>query len=128
MKKQKTILIVEDEESFRDIIVTALRSKKFITLQAKDGREGVELALSKHPDLILLDLLMPVMDGMSAFKKIREDIWGANVPVIVFTNQNATDENLVQDMVNCKPFYYLIKSSWKIYDVIKKIEDILKTP
>jgi len=122
---QKTILIVEDDDSFRDIMVRALESKKFKTLQAVNGKEGVEKALSDHPDLIIFDLLMPVMGGMDAFKKVREDAWGKNAAVIILTNQNATSEMLIQDIVTYKPFHYLVKSNERIYDVVKKIEDIL---
>jgi len=126
MEKQKVILVVEDEEDIRGFIATALRSKKFIALEAKNGVEGVGVALSEHPDLILLDLLMPEMDGMTALKKIRQDAWGANVPVIIFTNLSATEEKIIEDMVTQKPVCYLIKSDWKIYDVVKKIDETLK--
>ncbi len=126
MNTQKTILIVEDEKSFRNVIVDILRFKNFSPLEAENGKEGVDIALSKHPDLILLDLLMPVMDGMTALKKIREDAWGARVPVIILTNLSATSEQLVEDMVTHKPMEYLVKSDWKIDDVIKKIEEVLK--
>jgi len=126
MKTQKTILVVEDEKSLRDAIVNILRINNFLSLEAKNGREGVELALSKHPDLILLDLVMPEMDGMTALKKIREDEWGVRVPVIILTNLSATNEQLVEDMVTRKPMYYLIKSDWKLHDVVDKIEEILK--
>ena len=128
MNTQKTILIVEDEKSLREAIADILRLKKFNPLEAKDGKEGVEMALAKHPDLILLDLLMPVMDGMTALKKIREDTaWGAHVPVVILTNLSATSEHLVEDMVTHKPMHYLIKSDWKLHDVVKKIEEILET-
>ncbi len=127
MTTQKTILIVEDEKSLRETIADILRLKKFLPLEAKDGKEGVEIALSKHPDLILLDLLMPVMDGMTALKHIREDAWGARVPVVILTNLSATSEQLVEDMVTHKPMHYLIKSDWKLHDVVKKIEEILET-
>src|SRR3990167_2344073 len=126
MKTQKTILIVEDEKSLRDAIVEILRLKEFNPLEAKNGREGVEIALEKHPDLILLDLIMPEMDGMTALKKIREDAWGAQVPVIILTNLSATKEQLVEDMVTHKPMHYLIKSDWKLHDVVEKIEEILE--
>lgn len=127
METQKTILIVEDEKSLRDAIADILRRKNFLPLEAKDGKEGVEIALAKHPDLILLDLLMPIMDGMTALKKIRESTWGANVPVIILTNLSATKEQLVDDMVTHKPMHYLIKSDWKLRDVVSKVESILKT-
>jgi DNA-binding response OmpR family regulator len=127
MEKQKTILIVEDEKSLRDALVDILNRKNFLPLEAKNGREGVELALSNHPDLILLDLIMPEMDGMTALKKIREDAWGSHVPVVILTNLSATNEQLVEDMVMHRPMYYLVKSDWKIHDVVDKIEEILKT-
>lgn len=127
MEKQKTILVVEDEKSLRDAIVDILRLKKFVPLEAKNGREGVDIALAKHPDLILLDLVMPEMDGMTALKKIREDAWGEKVPVIILTNLSATSEQLVEDMLTHKPMHYLVKSDWKLHDVVEKIESILET-
>ncbi len=126
MKTQKTILVVEDEKSLREAIADVLRLKNFLPLEAKNGKKGMELALEKHPDLILLDLLMSEMDGMTAFKKIRADAWGAHVPVIILTNLSATDERLVEDMVTNKPIYYLVKSDWKLHDVVDKIEKELK--
>jgi CheY-like chemotaxis protein len=127
MKTQKTILVVEDERVLRVAIVDALHRNDYNSLEAKNGMEGVEIALRKHPDLILLDLIMPEMDGMSALKKIRTDPWGASVPVIILTNVSATSEQLVDDMVTHKPMNYLIKSDWKLHDVLEKIEDILTT-
>ncbi len=127
MKTRKTILIVEDEESLRDAIVDILQRKNFLSLEAKNGQEAVEIALEKHPDLILLDLIMPEMDGMTALKIIRQNAaWGAHVPVIILTNLSATNEQLVEDMVTHKPMHYLVKSDWKLHDVVKKIEEILK--
>lgn len=69
---------------------------------------------------------MPVMDGMTALKKIREDAWGEKVPVIILTNLSATKEQLLEDMVTHKSMHYLIKSDWKLHDVVKKIEEIFK--
>lgn len=114
---------MEDEKSLREVLAENLRLKNFLPLEAANGKEGVEIALSKHPDLILLDLLMPVMDGMNALKQIRADAWGATVPVIILTNLSATDESLVEEMVAYKPMYYLVKSDLEIANVIKKIED-----
>lgn len=125
---EKTILVVEDEKSLREAIMDILRREGFSSLEAKNGKEGVELALAKHPELILLDLIMPEVDGMAALKKIREDAWGATVPVIILTNLSATKEQLVDDMVTHKPMHYLIKSDWKLHDVVRKIKEILEAP
>jgi DNA-binding response OmpR family regulator len=126
MQTQKTILIVEDEKSLRDAVVDVLNLKNFLPIEAKNGREGLKLALAKHPDLILLDLIMPTMDGMAAFKKIREDSWGRAVPIIILTNLSATNEQFADDMTMHKSTYYLIKSDWKLHDIVKKIEELLK--
>lgn len=123
MKTQKTILIIEDEKSLRGAIKDILHLKEFTSLEARNGREGVELALEHHPDLILLDLIMPEMDGMTAFRKIREDEWGKNVPIIILTNLSATSEHPVDDAIT----HYLIKSDWKLHNIVKKIEEILNT-
>jgi len=127
MEIKKTILVVEDEKSLREAIVSILVATKYKTLEAKNGIEGVEIALSKHPDMILLDLIMPEMDGMTALKKIREDVWGKNVPVIILTNVSATSEQLVEDMVTHKPLNYLIKSDWKLRDISDKIKKVFET-
>lgn len=123
--RSKTILVVEDDEIIRGMVVEILRLKKFLTLEAKDGKEGVEIALKKHPDLILLDLIMPEMDGMTALGVIRADTWGKTVPVIILTNLSADTEQLAEDMVTHKPIYYLIKSDWKIHDIVEKVEELL---
>lgn len=126
MKNSKTVLVVEDERSLREAIADVLRFREFKVLEAKNGREGFELALSKHPDLILLDQIMPEMDGMSALRRIREDKWGANVPVIFLTNLSGNSEQLISSVMAHNPVLNLIKSDWKIHDVVKKIELILK--
>ncbi len=121
MKTQKTILIVEDEKSLREAVADILRLKDFTPLEARNGKEGLELALEKHPDLILLDLIMPAMDGRAAFKKIRENIWGKKVPIIILTNLSSTSGGFVDDTLT----HCLIKSDWKLHDIVKKIEEIL---
>jgi DNA-binding response OmpR family regulator len=126
MNQNKTILIVEDEVSLRKALADTLEKENFIVLEAENGKEGVKQALQNHPDLILLDLLMPIMNGIDALKHIRQDSWGAKAPVIILTVLSATDENLIKTMVAERPLFYLIKSDWKIYDVVKKIKEVLK--
>lgn len=123
---KKTILIVEDEKSLRDAVADVLHSKGFFILEAKNGKEGVKLALGKHPDLVLLDLIMPTMDGMETFQKIRGDEWGKSVPIIILTNLNTKNEQLANDEAAHKPTHILIKSDWKLHDIVRKIEEVLK--
>jgi DNA-binding response OmpR family regulator len=121
--KKQTILIVDDEIS----LLTALRDKltreNFATLEAKNGEEGLEIALSEHPDLILLDIVMPKMDGMAMLKKLREDAWGKNAKVIMLTN--LSDIKNVVNAINQQSYDYLVKSDWKLEDVVAKIRQRL---
>jgi hypothetical protein len=63
---------------------------------------------------------------MTVLKKVRADRWGATVPIIILTNLSATKERQVEDMEEHKLVHYLIKSDWKLYDVIREIKKILK--
>ena len=128
MNKKKTILVVEDEKSIRQAMVDLLNIKGFTTLEGKNGEEGLKIALAEHPDLILLDVLMPDMDGMTMLKKVREDSWGRDVPVIILTNLNPADEQVIKDIVTNKPLHYFIKSDWNIHDIIKEINKVLDNP
>lgn len=125
MKTQKTVLIIEDEKSLREAVVDILRIKGITPLAAKNGREGVNLALAKHPDLILLDLIMPEMDGMEALKNIREDEWGKNVPIIILTNLSPINGSGAGMMATHALTHYFVKSDWKIHDIADKISQIL---
>ena len=125
MDKQKTVLVVEDEKNLRETVVDILHLKNFLYLEAKNGKEGVKVALSRHPDLILLDLIMPEMDGMVALKQIRKDPWGKKVPVIILTNLSAMPKE-IDGLETQKLTHYLIKSDWKLHDIVKKIEQILE--
>lgn len=123
MGNEKTILIVEDETPLRNALRDRLIREGFITLEAKNGQEGLEIALSQHPDLILLDILLPVMDGITMFKKLHADPWGKDAKVIVLTNLN--DNKMVADAIALGSHDYLVKSDWKIEDVIKVVRDKL---
>ena len=72
---KKTILIVEDEPVYQEALVNKFNIEGFDTLTAENGEEGLSIALEKHPDLILLDLQMPKMDGIEMAKKLRQDEW-----------------------------------------------------
>lgn len=85
---KKTILIVDDEKPIVDILVYNLQKEGYNTLEAGDGITAVEIALNKRPDLILLDIMLPKMDGLTVCKKIRTTL---NVPILMLT---AKDEEI----------------------------------
>ena len=85
---QKTILIVDDEQPIVDILVYNLKKEGYNTLEANDGIVAVDIALKSKPDLILLDIMLPKMDGLTVCKKIRSKL---NVPILMLT---AKDEEI----------------------------------
>lgn len=88
IEEKKTILIVDDEKPIMDILVYNLQKEGYNTLEASDGVTAVEIALSQNPDLILLDIMLPKMDGLTVCKKIRASL---NVPILMLT---AKDEEI----------------------------------
>ena len=88
LQDKKTILIVDDEKPIVDILVYNLEKEGYNTLEANDGITAVEIATSKKPDLILLDIMLPKMDGLTVCKQIRNSL---NVPILMLT---AKDEEI----------------------------------
>jgi len=122
MKNQtKKILVIEDESALLNALTTKFRNEGFSTLEAQNGQEGLDLALSAHPDIILLDIIMPKMDGMTMLKKLREDDWGREVPVLILTN--LSDKQKVAEALEQNTFDYLVKSNWTLDDVVAKVRE-----
>lgn len=88
VKEKKTILVVDDEKPIVDILLYNLEKEGYETLEANDGVTAVEIALEKEPDLILLDIMLPRMDGLTVCKRIKQSL---NVPILMLT---AKDEEI----------------------------------
>ncbi len=84
--KARYVLVVEDEPALSDIFTTVLRSGGFEVEQAYDGVEGLDKALHKKPDAILLDLLMPMKDGFDVLKDLKSHVTTVDIPVIILSN------------------------------------------
>lgn len=80
MEKVTNVLLVDDEEDFRQVMTYWLKSKGYIVIPASNGADAVKMAKDNPPDIIFLDINMPVMDGIEAFKQIR--VFNKTVPVI----------------------------------------------
>ena len=100
----------------------ALEGGGFIVLEAGDGKEGIEIALKEHPDLILLDLMMPIMDGMTAYKLLRNDAWGATIPVIMLT---ASKESTMMSWLSTEKLDYFDKDQWMSDEVVARVKQRL---
>ena len=85
MASKKKILVVEDNEDNREIFVFRLQQLDFEVIVASNGKEALEIASRSKPDLIFMDLRMPVMDGWEATRTLRQTEWGRDLPVIAVT-------------------------------------------
>lgn len=121
--KQKIILIVEDEAALRGALSDKFTRAGFAVLEAGNGEEGLEVAKREHPDIILLDVMMPIMSGMAMFKQLREDTWGKSAKVIMLTNLN--DAENIAGAMEKGSYDYFIKSDWKIEDLVTKVKESL---
>jgi two-component system chemotaxis response regulator CheY len=120
---RKSILVIEDEADMREAIETALQNADFHVITAENGQEGIDKALQHEPDLILLDLLMPVMGGQEVLKKLREHPYGQRAKIIVLT--------AMDDIANVGAAYeanisgYIIKTETSLHDLVNKVQTAL---
>lgn len=119
-----TVLIVEDDTVIRELYALAFETAGLIVLQAKDGAEGVALALQKHPDAILMDIMMPGMDGHTAVNEIRKDPWGKTAKVVYLTNM--TDAENVVHAVERGSEEYIIKANVTPKEVVNQVRMVMQ--
>ncbi len=123
MENKKTILVAEDDNLIMGAVSEKLLHEKFEVLKARNGEEALSLALNIHPDLILLDVMMPKMDGLAVLKNLRSDPWGKAVHIIMFSN--VSEKEKIAEAMAGQAFDYFVKSDTKIEDIILKIKEKL---
>jgi len=127
--KDKKILVIEeieDDKSLREVIHEKFSHEGFKVIDAKNGEEGLTLALREHPDLIVLDILMPDMDGITVMEKLRNsNEWGKQVPIILLTNLSADSERVNKAIADFYPAYFILKSNYSIGELVEKIRERL---
>ena len=120
----KKILIVEDERAYLKLLNSQLSDKGYEVIEAVNGEEGLEKAKSQKPDLILLDIRLPVMDGMAMLDLLRKEEAGKNTKVIMLTNLEP-DDKIIAGVVRDHPSYYFVKSDIRFDDLLGKIKQLL---
>ena len=120
----KKILMVDDDLAFCEMLSEILTEEGAEVLVEHDGAAGIEKALSEHPDLVLFDVMMPVMSGIKALEKLRADSWGRNVPAILLTNVNQP-EAMAASIENGPPTEYLLKVDWTLDQIADRVKKIL---
>jgi CheY-like chemotaxis protein len=117
----KSVLIVDDEESLVSVLTRKFEDEGITAYAAYNGKQGLEMALEKHPDIILLDIMMPEMDGFDVMKNLQEDSWGKSVPIILLTNSSSIDT--VAKAVSTGMSEFLVKTDIRLEDVVQKVKD-----
>lgn len=119
----KKILFVEDESALQKTFSEAVKGEGFELISALDGETGLKLAKEKKPDLILLDLILPKINGIEVLKKLKQDPETKEIPVIVLTNLE--DLEKIDKAMELGAKAYLVKAEYSLKEVIQKIKEIL---
>lgn len=124
---EKKILVVEDEPDLLEALKTAMSvAGGFEVVSATDGEEALEVAMAEKPDLILLDLGLPKLDGRQVLSKLREDSdWGSKVPVSILTAQS--DLSIVSESMEIggTNTNYLTKTDWSLEKLVGHVNEVL---
>ncbi len=123
----KKILVIEDDEVMRNVLKEQLALQGFLVFDAINGKEGLNLALSEHPNLIILDLLMPVMSGVAMLDELRKDSWGKNAKVIVLTNMPDTGKIKTGNAKDGGVYSYITKTDIQIDDLVGIVNNALNS-
>jgi len=124
MEPKKTILIVEDDKFLRELISRKHSGEGFDALEAVDGEEGIKKIKEEKPDLVLLDLILPGIDGFEVLARLREDPEISSIPVIILSNLGQREE--VEKGLKLGAIDYLIKAHFTPGEIIEKIKNALK--
>lgn len=120
----KKILLIEDDPFLIDIYQTKLKEKKFEVFLAENGREAFEILKEKRPNLILLDIVLPYIDGWEILKKIKKNPKFKDTKVVIISNLSQKQE--IEKGLKLGAEKYLIKAHYTPSEVIEEIEKILK--
>ena len=123
MNNMAKILIIEDEKALQETLGKILEKKGFAVVPAFDGEVGLELTNNEKPDWVLLDLMMPKMNGFDYLVAMKKNPAIASTPVIVLTNSDSTEH--IQKVIDAGATTYLVKSNYSLEEVVQKVEAVL---
>ena len=119
----KKILFIEDESALQKTFKDILEKEGYEVIKALDGEVGLKLAEEKEPDLILLDLILPKINGFEVLKGLKENEKTKDIPVIILTNLEGTGD--IQKALELGATTYLVKANYSLEEVVKKIKQSL---
>ncbi len=119
----KKILLIDDDNALRQLYAVELGSKKYTVVEASDGEQGLAVAKKENPDLILLDIMMPKLDGVATLTQLKQDAATNKIPVIMLTNFG--QENLVKQAFASGATDYLLKYKVTPAEMADKVGQVL---
>lgn len=122
-KKTALLLVAEDDQFYANLYRTKLEKEGFGVIVASNGKETLELLKEHDPNLIILDLVMPEMDGFEVLKKLKEEKDLRDVPVIILSNLGQPED--VERAKALGVFKYIIKSNVSIHQMVESVEEAL---
>jgi CheY-like chemotaxis protein len=120
------ILVVDDEKITARTMTMALEAVGYQTISAESGAAGLEAAFANHPGLIILDYNMPDMNGVAALRKLRDDAWGKQVPVIIASN--VYDVDIINSIIELNVQDYVLKVDVNLDEIVKLVGKYIPAP
>lgn len=121
---QHSVLIVDDNQELVMVLKDKFEMEGFTAHVAHDGEEGLTQALEHHPDIILLDVMMPKKDGWEVIAGLHEDEWGKDAKIILLTNLNDMDS--ISKAVEAGNFEYFVKTDWEPGEIVARVKEMLQ--
>jgi DNA-binding response OmpR family regulator len=118
-----TILLIEDDQTLRELYAIAFIKAGYHIIMAENGEQGCRVALERHPNLILLDIDMPLMNGHEAAASIRQDAWGKDAKILFLTNHS--DPQTVAHAAIQNPEDYIVKAETPIHEIVSHVKTLL---
>ena len=119
----KKILFIEDESAFHKTFGEVLKQEGYQMISALDGEVGLRLAETEKPDLILLDLILPKINGFEVLKKLQENEETKKIPIIVLTNLEGIKD--IDKAIELGATTYLVKAQYTLEEVVEKINKVI---
>ncbi len=123
IQKKKKVCIVEDDDNIREIYATALSASGFEIVEAFNGEDGIIAIKENNPDIILLDLQMPVMNGFQVMEALQEDEKLSGIPIVVLTN--ADDDESIKKAGKFETRFYVVKALTTPQKIVGIVREIL---
>jgi len=118
------ILVVEDDRFLRELISKKLRNEGFEVIEAIDGEEGFKKIKEEKPNVVLLDLILPSMDGFDVLEKVKKDKEIASIPIVILSNLGQREE--IEKGLKLGATDYLIKAHFTPGEIVEKIKNIIR--